>query len=64
MATSKKFQVAGIVVEAVRSEGGGFYTITLPNGETHRVLAEVFETVAKEYHDDEKKNSDGGTGNP
>lgn len=44
----KEFVVAGIVVTARKSDGGAFYTVWLPNGEIQRVLAEVFETVAKE----------------
>jgi hypothetical protein len=47
---TKQYWIAGIVVEAVKSEGGGFYDITiLQTGEKVRYLAEVFETVAKPY---------------
>ena len=47
------YTVAGIVVEAVKSEGGGFYDVTiLRTGEKVRYLADVFETVAKPYKDD------------
>ena len=50
---TKQYLVAGIVVEATKSEGGGFYDITiLRTGEKVRYLAEVFETVAKPYKDD------------
>jgi len=50
---TKQYLVAGIVVEAVKSEGGGFYDVTiLRTGEKVRYLAEVFETVAKPYKDD------------
>lgn len=53
----KKYRIAGIVVEAVKSEGGGFYDITvLPTGEKLRYLAEVFETVAKPEEDNGVKN--------
>ncbi len=53
MATkTKQYLVAGIVVEATKSEGGGFYDITiLATGEKVRYLAEVFETVAVPYPD-------------
>ena len=44
------FLVAGILVEAVRSEGGGFYELTvLMTGDKQRYLAEVFEMVATPY---------------
>jgi hypothetical protein len=46
---TKQYWVAGILVEAVRSPGGGFYEITTPTGEKYRYLADVFETVAKPY---------------
>lgn len=50
METIKQYLVAGIVVEATKSEGGGFYDITiLRTGEKVRYLAEVFETVAIPY---------------
>lgn len=51
MATeARQYLIAGIVVEAVKSEGGGFYDVTiLLTGEKCRYLAEVFETVAKPY---------------
>jgi hypothetical protein len=40
--------VAGILVEAVKSEGGGFYELTvLATGQKQRYLADVFEMVAK-----------------
>jgi hypothetical protein len=53
MEKSNQYLVAGIVVEATKSEGGGFYDITiLATGEKVRYLAEVFETVAKPYKDD------------
>ena len=54
--TAKQYLVAGIVVEAVKSEGGGFYDITiLRTGEKVRYLAEVFETVAVPYLDASEK---------
>jgi hypothetical protein len=44
----KKYLVAGILVEAVKSEGGGFYELTVvATGQKQRYLAEVFESVAK-----------------
>lgn len=47
MATTK-FTVAGILVEATKSEGGGFYELTvIKTGQKQRYLAEVFEMVAK-----------------
>lgn len=50
MATSSKYLVAGIVVEATKSEGGGFYDVTIVlTGKKYRFLADVFETVAKPW---------------
>ena len=50
MAETKLYLVAGIVVEATKSEGGGFYDITVcATGEKMRYLAEVFESVAVPY---------------
>ena len=51
MATEvRQYLIADIVVEAVKSEGGGFYDVTiLPTGEKCRYSAEVFEIVAKPY---------------
>lgn len=47
MATTK-FTVAGILVEAIKSVGGGFYEITVvKTGKKYRYLADVFEMVAK-----------------
>ena len=47
---TKQYVVAGIVVEATLSPGGGFYDITISaTGEKLRYLAEVFETVAQPY---------------
>lgn len=58
MATnSKQYLVAGIVVEATKSEGGGFYDVTvLLTGAKYRFLAEVFEAVAKPYKDGDNEN--------
>lgn len=54
---TKQYLVAGIVVEATKSEGGGFYDITVPlTGAKYRFLAEVFETVAEPYKDSAKRN--------
>jgi rRNA processing protein Gar1 len=48
----KQYLVAGIVVEAVKSPGGGFYEVTiLQTGEKVRYLADVFEAVATPYID-------------
>lgn len=48
MNPSKQYFVAGILVEAVKSEGGGFYELTVvKTGNKQRYLAEVFEMVAK-----------------
>ena len=47
----KQYMVAGIVVEAVKSEGGGFYDVTvLLTGVKMRVLADVFEEIAVSYN--------------
>jgi hypothetical protein len=46
---SKQYLIAGIVVEATKSEGGGFYDVVLPDGEKCRYLADIFETVATPY---------------
>lgn len=61
MATAtKKYLVAGIVVEATKSEGGGFYTVKiLQTGETTRYLSDVFESVAEEINDDSKESNTG-----
>ncbi len=46
----KKYLVGGILVEAVKSEGGGFYELTVvATGDKQRYLADVFESVAKPY---------------
>ena len=51
---TKKYLIAGIVVEAVKSEGGGFYDITvLATDQKMRLRAKVFELIAKPY--EEKK---------
>lgn len=48
------FLVGGILVEAVRSEGGGFYELTiLMTGDKQRYLADVFEMVATPYEFEE-----------
>jgi hypothetical protein len=45
---TKKYLVGGVLVEAVKSEGGGFYELTvLATGDKQRYLADVFEAVAK-----------------
>jgi len=44
----KKYLVADILVEAVLSEGGGFYELTVvATGQKQRYLSDVFESVAK-----------------
>jgi len=49
MNETKQYLVAGILVEAVKSEGGGFYELTVvKTGQNQRYLADVFEAVAKE----------------
>jgi len=51
MATTKLYTVAGILVEATKSEGSGFYEITVvKTGQKQRYIAEVFETVAKPFN--------------
>lgn len=48
MQSTKQYLVVGILVEAVKSEGGGFYELTVvQTGQKQRYLAEVFEMVAK-----------------
>jgi hypothetical protein len=45
---AKKYLVGGVLVEAVKSEGGGFYELTvIETGDKQRYLADVFESVAK-----------------
>jgi len=44
----KEYMVAGLLVTAKKSDGGGFYEVILPDGSTYRYLADVFETVAEE----------------
>lgn len=47
---TKKYLVGGILVEAVKSEGGGFYELTVvETGDKQRYIAEVFEMVAVPY---------------
>jgi hypothetical protein len=54
-----RYLVAGILVDAVLSPGGGFYELTVvQTGEKQRYLADVFESVAKpvahvEIHDED-----------
>jgi hypothetical protein len=51
MQETKQYLVAGILVEAVKSEGGGFYELTVvATGQKQRYLAGVFEMVAKEVY--------------
>ena len=52
MELAKKYLIVGIVVEAVKSEGGGFYDITvIATGQKMRLRAKVFEIVAKPYEE-------------
>lgn len=44
----KDYEVAGVVVKAKKTPGGGFYHIILPDGSRLRHLASVFEDMAKE----------------
>jgi hypothetical protein len=45
---TKRYLIGGILVEAVKSEGGGFYELTVvATGDKQRYLADVFENVAK-----------------
>lgn len=58
-----KYLVAGILVEAVKSEGGGFYELTVvATGDKQRYLADVFESVAKEIKEEKAETwrVDGG----
>lgn len=51
MQPTRKYLVAGILVEATKSEGGGFYELTVvATGQKQRYLADVFEQVAKPVH--------------
>lgn len=48
MQPTRKYLVAGILVEATKSLGGGFYELTVvATGQKQRYNAEVFESVAK-----------------
>jgi hypothetical protein len=50
-----KYWVANVLVEAVKSAGGGFYEVTvLETGAKSRFLADVFEMVAKPYNPPEE----------
>jgi hypothetical protein len=50
LSNPKQYLVAGILVEAVLSEGGGFYEVTVvETGFKCRYLAPVFEIVATPY---------------
>ena len=42
----REYRIAGLIVTAKKSDGGGFYEVHLPDGESYRYPAEVFETVA------------------
>lgn len=51
MQETKLYLVAGILVEAAKSEGGGFYELTVvKTGQKQRYLADVFEMVAKQVY--------------
>lgn len=48
MKETKLYLVAGVLVEAAQSEGGGFYELTVvKTGQKQRYLSDVFEMVAK-----------------
>jgi hypothetical protein len=43
----KQYLIYGVLVEAVKSEGSGFYDLTIPvTGDKQRYLADVFEDIA------------------
>ena len=58
MATeTKKFTVDGVLVEAAKSEGGGFYDITVvQTGKKMRCLAWVFESISEEVNESQEHN--------
>ena len=45
----KEYEIAGVVVQAKKSPGGGFYEVITPDGTRLRYIAEVFESVAREH---------------
>lgn len=48
MKETKQFLVAGVLVEAVKSVGGGFYEIiVVATGDKQRYVAKAFEKEAK-----------------
>jgi hypothetical protein len=48
MNETKQYLIDGVLVEAVQSEGGGFYELTVvATGDKQRYLADVFESIAK-----------------
>ena len=55
MSQPQKYLANGVVVTAVKSEGGGFYDVTMvATGAKMRVLAKVFEKNAKPYTEKKK----------
>jgi hypothetical protein len=53
-----RYLVAGILVDAVLSPGGGFYDLTVvQTGEKQRYLADVFESVAKPVEGKDESSS-------
>jgi hypothetical protein len=57
----KKYRIAGIIVQARKSPGGGFYDVILPDGEQSRFLATAFEDVANEVKDADSTTSIGNS---
>jgi hypothetical protein len=58
MIEARKYLVAGVVVEAVKSEGGGFYDVLIPaTGQRERYVAKVFEEIAKPYTPPKEKKT-------
>jgi len=48
----KKYLINDVLVEAVKTEGGGFYDVTVvATGNKLRCVAEVFEKNAKLYRE-------------
>ena len=45
----KEYEISGVVVQAKKSPGGGFYEVITPDGTRLRYIAEVFESVAREH---------------
>ena len=51
MSQPQTYLVAGVIVEATKSAGGGFYDVRVVQTDArYRYLAEVFESVAKRFN--------------